>query len=272
MRRLVGERLAGHLDVARRIAVAHFDGRLGVAAFDAAENLVEDLLLGLGNAQRVEAGAFHETVRHGVHPAFEQRREADRRHFGERAAPQFERMASAPFALCGCGFQLRHHRPVQPHVEHAAGVGDVLAGGDQRGIDDGRDGHAGFVGDAEQHGEVGRLDRSRGRHDHLAAALQARRGADGQQVPVHEVGLVGDAAAGWRHRIGVQPLPELVVRLARVQARLGQCGVAELRAVAVDEGDTRLGVAHFAVLGEDDLGVVDLQHEHRQRTCMWRIR
>ena len=252
--------------------MAHLDGRLGVAARNAAENLVEDLLLGLGDAQRVEAGAFHETVRHGVHPAFEQRREADRRHFGERAAAQFERMAGAAFARCRCGLQLRHHGPVQSHVEDTAGVGDMLTGGDQRGIDDGGDGHAGFVGDAEQHGEVGRLDRGRGRHDHFAAALQAGRGADGQQVAVHEVGLVGDAAAGRRHRIGVQPLPELVVRLARVQARLGQRRVAELRTVAVDEGDAGLGVAHFAVLGEDDLGVVDLQYEHRQRTCMWRIR
>ena len=99
--------------------------------------------------------------------------------------------------------------------------------------------------------------------DHEVGALDARGLADRPELEIHEVGLVGHGAPRRRHGIGIQALPELVVRLPRMQPRLGGCIVAQQRRIAFNQCDARLPIEDFVVSAEGDFGVVDIQQEHR---------
>ena len=55
------------------------------------------------------------------------------------------------------------------------------------------------------------------------------------EVPVHEVGVIGGVRSTHGERIGVHPIPVVVVDLARMQAELLHRRVAETDVALVDD-------------------------------------
>ena len=148
---------------------------------------------------------------------------------------------------------------MQPNVDKAATAGQRLGarGGHGR-IHDRTDVESGLGGDAEQQPEL-RGGRGGGRRDDQIRAVKARGFTHGAQLQVDEIGLVRHAAPGGADRVGIQALPELVVRLSGMQARLRRGFAAELRAATFNQGYARLRVQHLAVTVQGDLGVVDVE-------------
>ena len=103
LRRLVRQRRGRKADAPLAAPMLDADRQLhGVLLEDLRAHLIEYLLFGFGHAQRVEPGLGDETVRHRIHPAFQQRQEA---RFGDRPRTFAAR-------ILGDG-QIRGHRSMQ---------------------------------------------------------------------------------------------------------------------------------------------------------------
>ena len=92
---------------------------------------------------------------------------------------------------------------------------------------------------------------------------------DVQQVPVGQVGLVCDAGDAGCERFGIHAREILALELPRSKTRGGERRVAEDR-LARKRGDAGRAVAHVRIARQGELGVVQFEHPHGQRTCMWR--